>query len=79
MLNKGLPPQIATSNGLEYHQQDREAKQYISTKTELQFEIECPRCYDTMILIAYTIFAKNVTFAFIYKTNKGFLKLIMLV
>ena len=52
MLNKGLPPQIATSNGLEYHQQDRKAEQYTSTKTELQFEIECPRCYDTMTLFS---------------------------
>ena len=50
MINNGLPPQIATSNGLQYHQQDKKAKQYVSTKTDLQFEIECPRCYDTMTL-----------------------------
>ena len=51
MINKGLPPQIATSNGPHYHQQDKKkAKQYINTETELQFEIECPRCYDTMTL-----------------------------
>ena len=51
MINKGLPPQIATSNGPHYHQQDKKrTKQYINTETELQSEIECPRCYDTMTL-----------------------------
>jgi hypothetical protein len=51
MINKGLPPQIATSNGLQYHQQDKKkAKQCNNIETELQFEIECPRCYDTMTL-----------------------------
>lgn len=51
MINKALPPEIATSNGPQYHQVDKKkAKQYINTETELQFEIECPRCYDTMTL-----------------------------
>lgn len=51
MINKALPPEIATSNDPQYHQQDKkEAKQYINTETELQFEIGCPRCYDTMTL-----------------------------
>lgn len=40
------------SNGLQYHQQDKKnaKQQNINTNTELQFEIECPRCYDAMIL-----------------------------
>ena len=51
VVNEGLLTQINISNGLQYHQQDKKkAKQNINTNTELQFEIECPRCYDAMIL-----------------------------
>lgn len=68
-VNKGLLTQMNISNGLQYHQQDKKkAKQNINTNTELQFEIESTRCYGAMvlwcyvlILIAYTISAKNVT------------------
>jgi len=46
---KGLLAQINTSAGLQYNigivQQNIH-----DMKTELEFEIECPRCYDNMTL-----------------------------
>ena len=46
---KGPLAQVNTSAGLQYHMGDIEQNIY-KTKTELEFEIECPRCYDNMIL-----------------------------
>jgi predicted RNA-binding Zn-ribbon protein involved in translation (DUF1610 family) len=48
---KGLLAQVNTSAGLQYSTDN--VQQNISshhTKAELEFEIECPRCYDSMIL-----------------------------
>jgi hypothetical protein len=46
---KGLLAHVNTSAGLQYRMGNVE--QYIqNTKTELEFEIECPRCYDNMTL-----------------------------
>jgi len=51
MESKKLLTRIRASNRLQYHQQDeKNEKQDTSTKTEVQFEIECPRCSDTMTL-----------------------------
>jgi len=46
---KGLLAQINTSGGLQYRMGNIEQNIY-NTKTELEFEIECPRCYDNMTL-----------------------------
>ncbi|MGB6532873.1 MAG: hypothetical protein WBF33_32685 [Candidatus Nitrosopolaris sp.] len=46
---KGLLPQVNTSAGLQYRMGNVEQNIY-NTKTELEFEIECPRCYDNMTL-----------------------------
>jgi predicted RNA-binding Zn-ribbon protein involved in translation (DUF1610 family) len=44
---KTVKRKVNTSAGLQY----RNLEQNIyNTKTELEFEIECPRCYDTMAL-----------------------------
>jgi len=74
---------IASSNGVQYHQQDtKKANQHVNSKTEVQFEIEFPRCCDAMTLysdlITYTSSGKNVTFTFTYNLNEGFLKLLRL-
>jgi len=51
LVSKRLLTRITASNSLQYHQQDeKNEKQDSSTKIELQFEIECPRCSDTMTL-----------------------------
>ena len=47
--NKGLLTHINTSTGLRYRK-DRVEQNIYNTKTELQFEIECARCYNTMTL-----------------------------
>jgi hypothetical protein len=44
---KGLLAQVNTSAGLQYRMGNVEQNIY-NTKTELEFEIECPRCYDNM-------------------------------
>ena len=44
---KGLPAQVNTSAGLQYRNVEQNT---YNTKTELEFEIECPRCYDSMTL-----------------------------
>jgi len=50
MARNRLPISISTING-PYHKQKNEKKQHRSiTSTELQFEIECPRCFETMAL-----------------------------
>jgi hypothetical protein len=46
---KGLPAQVNTSTGLQNRMGNIEKKIY-NTKTELEFEIECPRCLDNMTL-----------------------------
>ena len=51
MVSKRQLTRISASNSLQYHQQDeKNEKQDSSTKIEVQFEIECPRCSDTMTL-----------------------------
>jgi hypothetical protein len=45
MVSKRLITRITASNSLQYHRQDAK-----NEKIELQFEIECPRCSDTMTL-----------------------------
>lgn len=44
---RGLLTQINTSSRLQYR---RGKVDIYNTKTELEFEIECPRCYDNMTL-----------------------------
>ena len=46
--NNGLA-QVNTSAGLQYRMGNVEQNTH-NTKTELEFEIECPRCYDIMTL-----------------------------
>jgi predicted RNA-binding Zn-ribbon protein involved in translation (DUF1610 family) len=46
---KGLLGQVNTSAGLQYSMGIVQQNIY-NTKTELEFEIECPRCYDRMTL-----------------------------
>ena len=46
---KGLLAQVNTSAGLQYRMGNVEQNTY-NTKAELEFEIECPRCYDNMTL-----------------------------
>ena len=46
---KELLAQVNTSTGLQYRTGNVEHNTY-NTKTELEFEIECPRCYDNMTL-----------------------------
>ena len=46
---KGLLTQANTSAGLQYRM-DIVQQNIYNTKTELEFEIECPRCYDNMTL-----------------------------
>jgi hypothetical protein len=46
---KGLLAQVNSSAGLQYRMSNVEQNTY-NTKTELEFEIECPRCYDNMTL-----------------------------
>ena len=46
---KGLLAQVNTSAGLQYRVGNVEQNTY-NTKTELEVEIECPRCYDNMTL-----------------------------
>src|SRR6266487_2402329 len=42
---------ILTTMNISGHQKRRNGQNsYTRTETELQFEIECPRCYDTMEL-----------------------------
>jgi len=43
---KGLLAQVNTSSGLQYSMGNLEQNIY-KMKTELEFEIECPRCYDS--------------------------------
>ena len=51
MVSKRLLTRISASNSFQYHQLDeKNEKQDNSTKIEVQFEIECPRCSDTMTL-----------------------------
>jgi hypothetical protein len=51
MVSKRLLTRITASNSLQNHHQDeKNEKQDSSTKIEVQFEIECPRCSDTMTL-----------------------------
>jgi len=45
---KGPLAQVNTSAGLQYN--IGIAQNIYNMKTELEFEIECPRCYDSMIL-----------------------------
>jgi hypothetical protein len=46
---KGEGLQVNTSAGLQYSMGIVQQNIY-NTKTELEFEIECPRCYDSMTL-----------------------------
>jgi hypothetical protein len=46
---KGLIGQVNTSAGLQYSMGIVQQNIY-NTKAELEFEIECPRCYDSMTL-----------------------------
>ena len=46
---KGLLAQVNTSTGPQYHMGNVEQNIY-NTKTELECEIECSRCYDKMTL-----------------------------
>jgi hypothetical protein len=46
---KGQLAQVNTSVGLQYRM-DNIGQNIYSTKTELEFEIECPSCYDNMTL-----------------------------
>ena len=68
---KELLAQVNTSAGLQYRMGNVEQNIY-NTKTELEFEIECPRCYDNMTLcsalMAYIISVKTVAFYFIHKS-----------
>jgi hypothetical protein len=51
MVSRRLLTRISASNSLQYNQQDeKNEKQDSSIKIEVQFEIECPRCSDTMTL-----------------------------
>ena len=47
---KGLLAQVNTSTGLQYSRMGIVQQNIYNTKTELEFEIECPRCYDNMTL-----------------------------
>ncbi|MGB6528809.1 MAG: hypothetical protein WBF33_11930 [Candidatus Nitrosopolaris sp.] len=46
---KGLLTQVNTSTRLQHRRVNVEQNTY-NTKRELEFEIECPRCYDNMTL-----------------------------
>ena len=46
---KEMLAQVNTSAGLHYRMGNLEQNTY-NTTTELEFEIECPRCYDNMTL-----------------------------
>ena len=46
---KEVLAQVNSSAGLQYRMSNVEQNTY-NTKTELEFEIECPRCYDKMTL-----------------------------
>jgi hypothetical protein len=46
---KELLAQVNSSAGLRYRMSNVEQNTY-NMKTELEFEIECPRCYDNMTL-----------------------------
>jgi hypothetical protein len=46
---KGLLAQVNSSAGSQYRMGNVEQNIY-NMKTELEFEIECPRCYDNMTL-----------------------------
>jgi uncharacterized protein (DUF983 family) len=46
--SKGLLTQIKSSTRLQYQKEKIEQNRYDTI--ELQFEIECPRCYDIMAL-----------------------------
>jgi hypothetical protein len=46
---KGLLAQANTSDGLQYRMDNAEQNIH-NTKTELEYEIECPRCYYNMTL-----------------------------
>ncbi len=52
MVSKSLLTPINVKDSLQYHQQDRSGEKQSNSdiKTELQFEIECPRCFDIMTL-----------------------------
>lgn len=51
MTSKRLLTRIDASNSLQYHQEaNKKENQNNNIKTELQFEIECPRCSDIMEL-----------------------------
>jgi len=47
--SKGMLTQINTSTRSQYRKSRVEQNAY-NTQTEIQFEIECPHCYDTMTL-----------------------------
>jgi len=50
MASNRLPISISTIDG-PYHKQKNGKKQHKTiASTELQFEIECPRCFETMDL-----------------------------
>ncbi len=49
MSRNRLPISISTIDG-PYHKQKNGKKHKITANTELQFEIECPRCFETMDL-----------------------------
>ena len=49
MAGNRLPIWISTIDS-PYHKQKNEKRHKIISSTELQFEIECPRCFETMAL-----------------------------
>ncbi len=50
MASNGLPISISTIKGLHHKQKNGKKQHKIIANTELQFEIECPRCFETMAL-----------------------------
>jgi len=54
MVNKRVLTRIDAVDKLQYYKQDKDGEKQTSsnTKPELEFEIECPRCLDTMILFS---------------------------
>jgi hypothetical protein len=52
MKNKRLLTRIDAVDRLQYYKQDKNKEKQNSSnpKPELEFEIECPRCLDIMIL-----------------------------
>ena len=70
---KGLQAQVNTSAVLQCSRMGIVQQNIYNTKTELEFEIECPRCYDSMTLCSdydgLFISVNSVAFYFTHKNR----------